>query len=210
MKHAGRIAPFNPPPGPRPQPSADPMSPRRTPRSPAGIDTMIRSVRGQRVLLDTDLARIYAVPTFRLNEAVKRNRNRFPADFRFRLTRTEHRDLTSQIAISSPGHGGRRTLPWAFTEHGAIMAANVLNSPRAVRMSVFVVRAFLKMRSLLGGTRELGRQLQELEARLTARLDGHEAAIVEVLQHVMRLLDPPPVPEPPRRAIGFHAPRQDD
>jgi hypothetical protein len=84
------------------------------------------------------------------------------------------------------------------------MAANVLNSPPAVRMSVFVVRAFVKMRELLGGTKELARQLRELEAKLTARLDGHEAAIVDVLQRVMRLLDPPPAPEPPRRQIGFH------
>ena len=84
------------------------------------------------------------------------------------------------------------------------MAANVLNSPQAVRMSVFVVRAFVKMRALLRGTKELARRLRELEAKLTARLDGHEAAIVDVLQRIMRLLDPPPEPEPPRRQIGFH------
>jgi hypothetical protein len=95
-------------------------------------------------------------------------------------------------------------LPYAFTEQGAIMAANVLNSPQAVRMSVFVVRAFVKMRELLGGSKELARQLRVLEDKLTARLYGHEAAIVDVLQRVMRLLDPPPAPEPPRRQIGFH------
>jgi len=95
--------------------------------------------------------------------------------------------------------------PYAFTENGAIMAANVLNSPEAVRMSVFVVRAFVQMRDLLGGTKELAKQLAALEKRLTARLDGHEVAIVDVLRRVMDILDPPPLPpEPPRREIGFH------
>jgi hypothetical protein len=125
----------------------------------------------------------------------------------FRLTREEAevvRRSRSQIATLKRGHN-LKYLPWAFAEPGALMAANVLNSARAVRMSVFVVRAFVKMRELLGGTKELARQLYELEAKLTARLDGHEAAIVEVLQRLMRLLDPPSEPEPPRRQIGFHA-----
>ena len=104
----------------------------------------------------------------------------------FQLTPEEFQDLISQIAISSSGHGGRRKLPWAFTEHGAIMAANILNSRHAIQMSVFVVRAFLKMRELLGSTAELARQLRELEAKLTNRLDGHEAAIVDVLQRITR------------------------
>jgi hypothetical protein len=101
-------------------------------------------------------------------------------------------------------HGGRRKLPYAFTENGAIMAANVLNSPEAVRMSVFVVRAFVQMRDLLGGTKELAKQLVALEKKLTARLDGHEVAIIEVLRRVMDILDPPPEPETPKRRIGFH------
>lgn len=122
----------------------------------------------------------------------------------FQLTAAEAESLTSQIAMSKRGRGGRRTLAYAFTENGAIMAANVLNSPEAVRMSVFVVRAFVKMRELLGGTKELARQLADLEKKLTARLDGHEVAIVEVLRRVMDILDPPPLPEPPRRQIGFH------
>jgi hypothetical protein len=151
------------------------------------------------------LARIFGVPTFRFNEAVKRNRARFPDDFLFQLSREEYANLISQFAISS-AHGGRRKLPYAFTENGAIMAANVLNSPEAVRMSVFVVRAFVKMRDLLGGTKELARQLADLEKKLTARLDEHEVAIVEVLRRVMDILDPPPPPpEPERRQIGFHA-----
>ncbi len=97
-------------------------------------------------------------------------------------------------------------MPYAFTENGAVMAANILNSPEAVRMSVFVVRAFVQMRDLLGSTKELAKQLAALEQKLTARLDGHESAIVEVLQRLMNILDPPPAPpepEPPRRRIGF-------
>src|SRR2546430_2067256 len=93
------------------------------------VEPLIREVRGHRVILDSDLARVYGVPTFRFNEAVKRNVERFPEDFRFQLTSDEFDNLISQFAISSSGHGGRRKLPWAFTEHGAIMAANVLNSP---------------------------------------------------------------------------------
>ncbi len=96
---------------------------------------MIRKIRGVRVMLDGDLAKIYGVPTFRFNEAIKRNRHRFPADFMFQLTRDEFDSLTSQIAMSKPRRGGRRTLPYAFTEHGALMAANILNSERAVQMN---------------------------------------------------------------------------
>lgn len=168
------------------------------------ITSTIRTLRGQKVLLDSDLASIYGVPTFRFNEAIKRNRKRFPGDFMFQLTRKESEVLTSQIAMSKRGRGGRRTLPYAFTEKGAVMAANILNSPDAVRMSIFVVRAFIKMRELLGGTKELARQLADLEKKLTTRLDRHEVAIVEVLRRVMDILDPPPLREPPRREIGFH------
>jgi len=170
------------------------------------IESVIRTMRGEKVLLDMDLARIYAVPIKRLNEQVRRNLSRFPDDFMFQLAPEEFDSLRSQIATLKLGRGQhRKYLPYAFTEPGAIMAANVLNSPQAVRLSVFVVRAFVKMRGLLGGTKELARQLRQLEAKLTARLDGHEAALVDVLQRIMRLLDPPPEPEPPRRQIGFHA-----
>jgi len=168
------------------------------------VEPLLREVRGERVILDSDLARLYGVPTFRLNEAVKRNQERFPADFRFQLTVVEFDHLKSQFAISSSGHGGRRKLPWAFTEHGAIMAANVLNSPQAVQMSVFVVRAFLKMRAALTDTRALAKKLADLETELKSRLDVHEVAIVEVLQRVMAILDPPPQPAPPRKEMGFH------
>ena len=172
----------------------------------ATIASVIRTIRGKKVILDADLARIYGVPTKALNQAVKRNLKRFPDDFLFQLTLEEVADLNrSQIVTGSQKHRDPRLLPYAFTENGAIMAANVLNSPEAVRMSVFVVRAFVKMRELLGGTKELAKQLATLEKKLTARLDGHEVAIIEVLRRVMDILDPPPPPpEPPRRRIGFH------
>jgi hypothetical protein len=125
------------------------------------IDEMIRTIRGVRVMLDRDLAKIYGVPTFRFNEAIKRNRHRFPADFMFQLTRAEFDTFksqlanSSQIAMSSGKHRGTAYRPYAFTEHGALQAANVLRSPRAVQMSVFVIRAFVKMREALRGTPEL-------------------------------------------------------
>jgi ORF6N domain-containing protein len=171
------------------------------------IGPLIRTIRGQKVILDFDLAHIYGVPTGRLNEQVRRNARRFPSDFMFKLTAAESESLLrsrSQIAILKRGTN-IKYLPHAFTEQGAIMAANVLNSPEAVRMSVFVVRAFVQMRELLGSTKELAKQLAALEKKLTDRLDGHEVAIIEVLRRVMDILDPPPPPPgPPRREIGFH------
>jgi hypothetical protein len=107
---------------------------------------LILTPRGQRVILDSDLAALYGVPTFRFNEAVKRNRRRFPEDFLFQLTPEEAGSLTSQTAMSKSGRGGRRTLPWAFTEHGALQASNILNSTKAVAMSVYVIRAFIRLR----------------------------------------------------------------
>jgi len=185
------------------------------------IDGMIRTIRGVRVMLDRDLAKIYGVPTKAFNQAVKRNRQRFPEDFMFRLTQEEakalqasrsqtvtssqRKDLLRSQFVTSNQRGGPRYLPYAFTEYGALMAANILNSTRAVQMSIFVVRAFAKMREALRGTPELARKLAALEKKLTGRLDVHEAAIVEVLREVMQILrPPPPPPEPPRRRIGFH------
>jgi ORF6N domain len=184
----------------------------------ATIESLIRVIRGEKVILDTDLAQIYGIPTFRLNEAVKRNKNRFPPDFMFQLSQAEFEALksqsamsetkeaanSSQIAMSSRKHRGTSYRPYAFTEHGAIMAANVLNSPRAVQMSVFVVRAFLKMRALLGDKRELAKQLAALEKELKQRLDIHEAAIVTILQRFMDIIDPPSLPPSPEKPkIGF-------
>jgi len=167
------------------------------------VTTLIVTVRGKRVILDRDLATLYGVPTFRFNEAVKRNRNRFPEDFMFQLTRDEVSRLTSQFAMSKSGRGGRRTLPYAFTEHGTVMAANILRSPEAIQMSVFVVRAFIRMRQMLIEQRGLARKLAELEKELTSRLDIHETAINEMFTQIRRLLSPPSEPAPPKRRIGF-------
>jgi phage regulator Rha-like protein len=172
------------------------------------IDSMIRNVRGVRVMLDSDLAVIYGVSTSRFNEAVKRNRNRFPPDFMFQLTAEESASLRSQFAILETGRGRHRKYrPYAFTEYGALMAANILNSPRAVQMSIFVVRAFAKMREALLASPDLARKLAALEKKLTGRLDSHEAAIIHVLQELMQILNPPPPPpDPPQRKIGFQPP----
>jgi len=167
-----------------------------------GVRDRIFTVRGEKIILDADLAAIYGVETGALNRAVKRNAHRFPPDFIFRLTKEEDEALRCQIGISK-GKGGRRYLPYAFTEHGAIMAATVLNSPRAVQMSVFVVRAFVRMRGALTATRELTRKLAALEQEVKARLDTHDAAIVDILARIMDMIDPPDLPEPPRKQIGF-------
>ncbi len=159
----------------------------------------IRLLRRQRVLLDADLAVLYGVSTKRLNEQVRRNLDRFPGDFMFQLTTAETDFLRSQIATSKRGRGGRRTRPYALTEHGAIMAATVLNSPQAVEMSVFVVRAFVRQRELLTSSRALTRKLAELEARL----EGHDQTIAEIIAAIRELMNPS-VPEK-RRGIGFTA-----
>jgi len=169
------------------------------------VEDLIHTLRGQRIILDSDLAKVYGVTTTRLNQQVRRNTDRFPADFAFQVTADEFAGLMLQIATSKKRRGGRRKLPLVFTEHGAIMAANVLNSPRAVQMSVFVVRAFVKMREALSQNRHLAEKLAELERRLTGRLDVHEQAIVHILDEIKKLMEPlPPPPEPKRREIGFH------
>jgi phage regulator Rha-like protein len=169
------------------------------------IESLILTVRGERVILDSDLAALYGVETRVLNQAVKRNINKFPDDFMFQLTRDEAqlwRRSRSQSVILKRG-SNIKYKPFAFTEHGAIMAANVLNSPRAVQVSVFVVRAFVRMRVALTRNKELARKLAELERELKKRLDAHETAIVGILQRIMNLIDPPALPEPKRRPIGF-------
>lgn len=177
---------------------------KRAPVPNESVESRILTIRGQKVILDLDLAAIYDVETKALNRAVKRNARRFPSDFVFQLTREEFTNLRCQIGTSSSRYGGRRFLPYAFTENGAVMAANVLNSPQAVRMSVFVVRAFICMRELLTGSKELAQELKKLEAKLSSRLDVHEVAITEVLRRIMRLLDPPPLPPVPEKQMGFH------
>jgi ORF6N domain len=140
-------------------------------KSPEDIAARIFSVRGLRVLLDSELAAMYGVPTKRFNEAVSRNAERFPADFSFHLTQQEVTNLKSQFATSSSksaSHGGRRKPPRVFTEHGAIMAAMLLNSPRAIQMSVYVVRAFVKLREVLASNATLARRLETLEQSVAA------------------------------------------
>jgi ORF6N domain len=170
----------------------------------APLEKHILTLRGEKVILDMDLSEIYGVTTKALNQAIKRNADRFPHDFAFFLNEGEKAQV-----VTNCDHLARLkfspVLPRAFTEHGAIMAATVLNSPQAVQMSLFVVRAFIKMRAALTDTRELALKLVALEQELKGRLDVHEAAIVEVLQRIMTILDPPPAsPEPARPQIGFH------
>ena len=169
------------------------------------VESLIISLRGERAILDSDLARIYGVKTGDLNRAVKRNLERFPKDFLFQLTAGEVTALRCQSGISKRetrsglvqvGRGGRRYLPYAFTEHGALMAANVLNSPRAVLMSVSVVRAFVRMRTALADTRELARKLADLERKIA----GHDESIQTLFEAIRQLMAPP---ERPRRSIGF-------
>ena len=161
------------------------------------IDPLIVVIRGQRILLDSDLAKLYGVTTTRLNEQVKRNLDRFPADFMFRLTQQEWDALISQLATSKSGRGGRRKLPYAFTEHGAVMAANVLNSPVAVRASIVVVRAFVRLRQMLASHEDLARKLEALEKKF----EKHDVQFRVVFDAIRQLMEPPPVK---RRSIGFH------
>lgn len=177
-------------------------SPTR-PDDPVGIAQRILVLRGQRVLLDADLAVLYGVSPKRLNEQVKRNRARFPEDFAFQLEINELRSLRSQIATLDKGRGRhRKYAPTAFTEHGAIMAATVLNSPRAVEMSVYVVRAFVKLREVLASNTELARKLEALE-KSVATLDARTRRQFEEVYSAIRALMTPPVPKP--RPIGFTA-----
>ena len=153
-------------------------------------------IRGQRVLLDADLAALYEVETRRLNEQIKRNMGRFPVDFMFQLTADEFENLKSQFATSS--WGGRRKLPLAFTEHGAIMAASVLNSDRAVEMSVYVVRAFVQLRAVLLDHKALADKLAALERRVS----HHDNSLAEVINAIRALMAQP---KPANRPIGFTA-----
>jgi hypothetical protein len=165
----------------------------------SAVESRILLLRHQRVILDTDIADLYGVPVKVLNQQVKRNRERFPADFVFRLTSKEDAVLRSQFVTSKPGRGGRRYAPYAFTEHGAIMAATVLNSERAVQMSVFVVRAFVRLREMLATNRKLAGKIDELENRL----DTHDSTIQDLIEAIKELMKPE---DPPRKRIGFQIP----
>jgi ORF6N domain len=175
-------------------------------RKIATIESAIYLIRGQRVVLDSDLAAIYHVTTKRLNQQVKRNRGRFPEDFAFQLTAEDVENLRLQIVTSSlrsqsatsKRRGGRRYLPWAFTEHGALMLASVLNSAIAVQASVRVVRAFVRLREMVAANAQLAAKLRELERRF----DSHDEAIANLFATLKQLVDPPEAPK--RREIGFH------
>jgi hypothetical protein len=178
------------------------------------VEQRILLIRGQKVMLDADLAELYGVTTKRLNEQVKRNQDRFPEDFLFQLTWEEAANLQSQSVTSSGMmRAGLRSQiatlkrgahhkyrPYAFTEHGAIMAASVLNSERAVKISLYGVRAFVKLREMLGAHKELAGKLAELDRKL----NKHDRQIIALVQAIRQLMAPPPdPPEPKRKPIGF-------
>jgi phage regulator Rha-like protein len=182
---------------------ADAMARDKAPVRTEDITRAILVLRGHRVLQDSELATLYGVTTKRLNEQIKRNADRFPPDFIFRLTRTETEALNrSQNATGPQRHRDPRFPPYALTEHGAIMAAMVLNSPRAVEMSVYVVRAFLQLREMLASNKELARRFAQLETRLNKKLTAHDEAIAAILSAIRQLMHPP---VPKRRPIGFTA-----
>jgi hypothetical protein len=160
------------------------------------VERTIFILRGRRVILDSDLAALYGVSVGIFNRAVKRNAARFPPDFVFQLTHEENEALRFQIGISNAGRGGRRYLPYAFTEHGAVMAASVLNSPKAAEMSVEVVRAFVRLRGFLASHRQLAAKLEELEKKIAS----HDKHIVTLFDAVRSLMA---TPEKPKRRIGF-------
>src|SRR5882724_3969859 len=163
------------------------------------VESRILILRHLRVILDSDLAELYGVRAKQLNQQTKRNRDRFPGDFMFQLTAKEDKALRLQIATSKKGRGGRRYPPYAFTEHGAIMAATVLNSEQAIEMSVFVVRAFVRMREMLAKNRQLAAKINELDRRL----ETHDTAIQDIIEAIKELM----VPEgPSKRKIGFQLP----
>ena len=164
--------------------------------SPPVLAGRILDIRGQRVVLDSDLAQLYEVETRVFNQAVKRNLKRFPSDFMFQLTELEFQNLISQSVTSS--WGGRRKLPFVFTEHGAIMAASVLNSDRAVQMSVYVVRAFVQLRALMVDHKVLADKLNALERRVS----HHDNSLVALIDAIRALTEPP---KPASRPIGFTA-----
>lgn len=166
-----------------------------------GIEQKIFFIRGHKVMLDRDLAALYGVPTGRLNEQVKRNIQRFPEDFMFRLTKGELRDWMSQIAISNREKKGVRKMPLAFTDNGIAMLSSVLNSERAVQVNIAIMRTFTKLREILFTHKELAHKLNELEHKV----GRHDEAIQAIFEAIRQLVAPPP--EKPREPIGFVPPK---
>jgi ORF6N domain len=172
------------------------MSASEQPFAESGIAPLIRCIRNVRVILDTDLAKLYGVQTFRLNEAVKRNRERFPDDFLFQLT-AEERDLISQIAMSKPGRGGRRTLPYAFTEQ-RVASRQCPEQPARCSMSLYIIRAFVKIREEQAANAAILKRLAAIDKTLLI----HDSALRDIYQKLRPLLEPPSVA--PKPEIGFH------
>ena len=162
------------------------------------IERRILLLRGHKVMLDSHLAELYEVPTFRLNEAVKRNRRRFPEDFMFQLTKEEAGSLTSQFAMSKAGRGGRRTLPYVFTEQGVAMLSTVLNSERAIAVNIAIMRTFVRLRQILATHKELAAHLAALEKKYDQRFK----VVFDILK---QLMEPPP--SPPKPPLGFAPPK---
>jgi hypothetical protein len=174
------------------------MNPPDSATAPQRIEDTILLIRGQKVMLDRDLALLYGVTTFNLNKAVKRNVDRFPADFMFQLTAAEVENLRFHFGISSSAHGGRRYLPYAFTEQGVAMLSGVLRSPRAVQVNVAVMRAFVSLREALSLHKDLAHKLAELERKI----EGHDDAIRSLFEAIRQLMAPPT--PGPHKEIGFH------
>ena len=169
--------------------------------TPESVERAIIVLRGRRVILDSELAALYGVTVSVFNQAVKRNMERFPADFAFQLTREEYESLRSQIVILKAGRGAhRKYLPYVFTEHGAVMAASVLNSPKAVEMSVEVVRAFVRLRQILAANRQLAARVDDLERKMNQSNAAHSKNIGTLFDAVRSLMT---APEKPKRQIGF-------
>ncbi len=166
------------------------------------IEGRIQVIRGLRVMLDSDLAELYGVAVKVLNQAVKRNHERFPSDFAFHLTQQEVTNLKSQSVTSSLEHGGRRKLPWVFTEQGVAMLSSVLRSPTAVRVNIEIMRAFVRLRRLLQTPGELVAQLTQLAE--TVQL--HDKRIEVITEVLRKMMEPPATPETPARRIGFQIP----
>lgn len=174
------------------------------------LEGMIHVIRGQKVMLDSDLANLYGVTTKRLNEAVSRNPRRFSSGFTFQLTEKEAESLRSQIATSNTGRGGRRYLPHVFTEHGVVMLSAVLNSDRAIDMSILVVNAFVRMRELIAHNKDIAARVEKLESK-----QDRTVSVIEVLvedidrlgREVEKMKTQPPAK---KRSIGFHAPMDDE
>ena len=166
------------------------------------IERKIYLIRGCKVMLDSDLAELYQVPTKVLNQAVRRNFDRFPSDFMFQLNREELENLRSQIVTSKVGRGGRRYIPYAFTEHGVAMLSSVLSSKRAIALNILIIRAFVRLREYLATHKDLARKLKDVERTQ----HEHGAHIQQIYDYIQRLLDP--APEPPKRRIGFAAPEE--